>query len=70
MIFGIVKIIKLLMIQFSPANMLLSTEFSFTLSLCPSLSTTDWMSCPCRVMGKIVYMTICVFTEETGKRVF
>jgi hypothetical protein len=28
------------------------------------------MSCPCRVMGKIVYMTICVFTEETGKRVF
>jgi hypothetical protein len=65
-----VQLMKLLIMQFSPISHhftlfsphnLLSTLFSNTLSLCSSISITDYVSHPYRTTGKIILLYILIF---------
>jgi hypothetical protein len=72
-----VQVMKLLNMQFphppatSPlfgSNILFSTLFSDTLSLCSSLNVTDQVSQPCRTTGKIIVFCILIFTFLDSRR--
>jgi hypothetical protein len=75
-----VQITELFIMQFSPLsrhlislgpNILLSTLFSNTLSLCSSLNVRDQFAHPYRTTGKIIvlYILIFIFFDATNTRV-
>jgi hypothetical protein len=53
--------------HFGP-NILLSTLFSNTLSLCSSLNVKDQASHPCKTTGKIIILCILIFTFLDNRR--